>query len=400
MKEISVVEPIFFNTFKCIGSECREHCCKGWDIFLDKPTVNRYLKSGEIEIRTIAAENIITTKSSYNNWGKMKLSEKGQCAFLSEERLCKIHKSMGASALSITCATYPRLQKQFKYEIRQNLSLSCPEATKQLLLREDSMLLDQKKVLKDQALKVPDVDQESRLINLMCTNIMLVSGIRPEEGFYGIALLFLYLEKVKEDADKFEKLDNYYSNIIASLQNGQIKNNIDDIKPDYQLQWALLLRVQVYLARKQGTRGWSTLHHYANKLIFIQSDNVQNEEVSSSMQRLDAAWQNRMLPWLSERPHLLSNYIQYRMYTDEFPAKKEISNLANLYLLVCEWFLIKSLLSASADLVENIEEEDVVNIIYSYHAVTKHDQHSDRAFLEEIEKSKVNDDLSLIYLLK
>ena len=118
------------------------------------------------------------------------------------------------------------------------------------------------------------------------------------------------------------------------------------------------------------------------------------------MQRLDAAWQNRMLPWLSERPHLLSNYIQYRMYTDEFPAKKEISNLANLYLLVCEWFLIKSLLSASADLVENIEEEDVVNIIYSYHAVTKHDQHSDRAFLEEIEKSKVNDDLSLIYLLK
>jgi lysine-N-methylase len=400
MKEISVVEPVFFNTFKCIGSECRDHCCKGWDIHLDKPTVTRYLKSGEIEIRRIAAENIITTKTSYQNWGKMKLSERAECAFLNEDSLCKIHKSLGASALSITCATYPRLQKQSKFEIRQNLSLSCPEAAKKLLLRTDAMLLEQKTVLQPQAIKLPDIDQESRLINIMCSNIMLSSGVNAEEGFYGIALLFLYIEKNKDAENKYEKLEGYYSDIISSIQNGQIKDNINELKSDYQLQWALLLRVQVYLARKQGVRGWSTLHHYANKLIFIQSNGAETEDVAASMQRLEAAWHNRMLPWLAERPHILSNYIQYRMYNDEFPAKKEISHMANLYLLVSEWFLLKALLSACADLVENIEEEDIVNIIYSYHAVTKHDQHSDKAFLDEIEKSKVNDDLSLIYLLK
>ncbi|WP_343554290.1 flagellin lysine-N-methylase [Pantoea sp.] len=400
MKNISIIEPVFFKNFQCTGSACRDHCCKGWDITLDKPTIKRYLKTSEIEIRNIATENIVTTKTSFNNWGKMKFSDSGHCAFLDEERLCKIHKVLGAGALSHTCANYPRVMRQSKYEIRQNLTLSCPEAAKQLLLNKNSMLLDQKSVLHAQSLDLPDIDQESRLINIMCSNIMLSSGVNAEEGFYGIALLFLYIEKNKEAENNYEQLEAYYSDIIASIQNGQIKNNINELKPDYQLQWALLLRVQVYLAGKQGVRGWSTLHHYANKLIFIQSNGAEIEDVAASMQRLDAAWQNRMLPWLAERPHILSNYIQYRMYNDEFPAKKEISNMANLYLLVSEWFLLKALLSACADLVENIEEEDIVNIIYSYHAVTKHDQHSDKAFLAEIEKSKVNDDLSLIYLLK
>ena len=327
MKEISVVEPVFFNAFKCIGSECREHCCKGWEINLDKPTVDRYLKSGEIDIRNIASANIVTTKTSYANWGKMKLSDKGQCAFMDEERLCKIHKSLGASALSVTCATYPRSQKQFKFEIRKNLSLSCPEAAKQLLLREDAMLLEHKTLLQAQPLKVADVDQEARLINLMCTNIMLSSGVNAEEGFYGIALLFLYLEKIQAAEDMFQKLEEYYVSIIGSIENGKIKNNINEIKPDLQLQWALLLRVQVYLGKKPGARGWSTLQYYINKLVFIQSENADNEDITASMQRLDGAWHNRMMPWLSERPYIMSNYLQYRMYSDEFPGKKNISNL-------------------------------------------------------------------------
>ncbi|MGP4130518.1 hypothetical protein OJE16_12390 [Pantoea tagorei] len=65
MKEISVVEPLFFSEFKCAGSECLDHCCKGWDIYLDKPTVNRYLKSGDIKVRQLAEENIIKTKKKF-----------------------------------------------------------------------------------------------------------------------------------------------------------------------------------------------------------------------------------------------------------------------------------------------------------------------------------------------
>ncbi|WP_223195156.1 hypothetical protein, partial [Salmonella enterica] len=40
MKEITVTEPAFVTRFSCSGSACRDHCCKGWKITLDKTTVS------------------------------------------------------------------------------------------------------------------------------------------------------------------------------------------------------------------------------------------------------------------------------------------------------------------------------------------------------------------------
>ncbi len=96
----------------------------------------------------------------------------------------------------------------------------------------------------------------------------------------------------------------------------------------------------------------------------------------------------------------MNNYIQYRIYDDFFPNNENRSPLLSLYLLTAEWFLLKSLIAANVELVGTIGEEDIINIIYSYHSITKHTSQSVRAFLAEIDKVKVNDDLSLIYLLK
>lgn len=400
MKEISVVEPLFFSEFKCAGSACLDHCCKGWDIYLDKPTVNRYLKSGDITVRQLAEENIIKTKKSFDNWGTMKLSTSGNCAFLDENSLCSIHKKMGEKALSPTCSSYPRSQKKTKYEIRNSLTLSCPEAVRGLLASPEAMLLNENKTLRIAALNAPEVDQASRFINLMCSNLLLASGANIEQGLYGIAMLFLFAEKAGDSADKYTRLEEYFFSVLNLIEQGEMAANIDSIKPDYQLQWALLLRLQAYLGSHKAIRGSGTLIHYVNKLIYIQSDLAEGNDVTVSMKRLAAVWQDKLKPWLAERPHIMGNYLQYRMYHDGFPSHSGQSALANLYLLTAEWFLLRSLLSASLELVGTISENDVINIIYSYHSVTKHDQISDKAFMHEIEKSKVNDDLSLLHLLR
>jgi len=106
------------------------------------------------------------------------------------------------------------------------------------------------------------------------------------------------------------------------------------------------------------------------------------------------------MPWLAERPWIMNNYIQYRIYDEFFPNDESRSPLMSLYLLTAEWFLLKSLIAASVELVGTIDEEDIINIIYSFHSITKHNPESVMAFVAEINKVKVNDDLSLIYLLK
>lgn len=69
MKEITVTEPAFVTRFSCSGSACRDHCCKGWKITLDKTTVKKYLTSKDVTIREIAKNSIILLKKDPNNWG-------------------------------------------------------------------------------------------------------------------------------------------------------------------------------------------------------------------------------------------------------------------------------------------------------------------------------------------
>lgn len=400
MKEITVVEPVFVADFQCVGSECRDHCCKGWDITLDKKTVNRYLKSSQIEIRNIASESIITTKKSQSNWGKIKLAPGSNCAFMDADNLCKVHKELGEKALSNTCATYPRHKRIYQTAVDKSLTISCPEAAKALLTRPDAMLFIQKTVLQANANNFGVMDQEHKLVNLMTANLIKRSNDAGPVGLYAIALLFMRLEKMKQDRGfSVESLESYYFDIIASIDNGTIANNIAELNSNHELQWALLLRMQTYFITQANSRSAKTFEHYMSKLLYIQGEGAQNGDVAASMIRLDNAW-NRALPWLAERPHLMSNYLQYRIYNDNFPNKGNRTPLACLYLLTAEWFMIKSLIAACLELVGEIEEIDVINIIYSFQALTTHSTSCSSAFFEEIDKVKVNDDLSLIYLLK
>ncbi|MFK3878854.1 flagellin lysine-N-methylase [Pantoea agglomerans] len=400
MKNITFVEPLFVSTFKCIGSECRDHCCKGWDITLDKPTVNRYLKSSLIEIKTLAVENIITTRKSFGNWGSMKLNASGNCAFMDEDRLCKVHSSMGAAALSTTCSTYPRAARTFKYEQQKTLVLSCPEAARQLLSSPDAMLFEQTIRTQPEANKAKELDQQKKLLNLMCLNIVKLSGEKLDEAFYALATFLLAAGRASPEEDWLGQMESHFSDVLNNLGQGEIRLQLDQVKPDHNLQWALLLRLQTWFGGMADKRALPTLNHYLNKLIYILSEGAKTDDVSQSMIRLDNVWQKQVMPWLAERPWIMNNYIQYRIYDDFFPNNENRSPLLSLYLLTAEWFLLKSLIAANVELVGTVSEEDIINIIYSYHSITKHTPQSVMAFLAEIDKVKVNDDLSLIYLLK
>ncbi|MBX7422930.1 hypothetical protein K4H86_13230 [Clostridium chauvoei] len=39
-----VLKPYYYDEFKCIGSECEDHCCKLWNIDIDKEIFYKYRK--------------------------------------------------------------------------------------------------------------------------------------------------------------------------------------------------------------------------------------------------------------------------------------------------------------------------------------------------------------------
>lgn len=330
----------------------------------------------------------------------MKLEPSGNCAFMDEDRLCKVHSRLGAAALSNTCATYPRSSRIFKNEQQKTLALSCPEATRQLLTSPDAMLFQQTIKTQAEANKAKDVDQQQKLLNLMCLNIVKFSGENLDVAFYALASFLLGVERVSPEKDWLVQMENHFSDVLNNLAQGEIRQQLDQIKPDHNLQWSLLLRLQTWFSGMANKRAFPTLNHYLNKLIYIQAEGAKTDDVSQSMIQLENVWQKQVMPWLTERPWIMNNYIQYRIYDEFFPNDESRSPLLSLYLLTAEWFQLKSLIAANVELAGTLDEEDIINIIYSYHSITKHSSQSVSAFLAEINKVKVNDDLSLIYLLK
>lgn len=319
---------------------------------------------------------------------------------MDEDRLCKVHSRLGAAALSNTCATYPRSSRIFKNEQQKTLALSCPEATRQLLTSPDAMLFQQTIKTQAEANKAKDVDQQQKLLNLMCLNIVKFSGENLDVAFYALASFLLGVERVSPEKDWLVQMENHFSDVLNNLAQGEIRQQLDQIKPDHNLQWSLLLRLQTWFSGMANKRAFPTLNHYLNKLIYIQAEGAKTDDVSQSMIQLENVWQKQVMPWLTERPWIMNNYIQYRIYDEFFPNDESRSPLLSLYLLTAEWFQLKSLIAANVELAGTLDEEDIINIIYSYHSITKHSSQSVSAFLAEINKVKVNDDLSLIYLLK
>ncbi len=131
--------------------------------------------------------------------------------------------------------------------------LSCPEATRQLLASPDAMLFEQTIQTQPEANKAKDLDQHKKLLNLMCLNIIKFSGDQLDEGFYALATFLLAAERVSPEEDWLEKMEHHFSDVLNNLAQGEIRRQLDQINPDYNLQWSLLLRLQTWFGAIDDT---------------------------------------------------------------------------------------------------------------------------------------------------
>lgn len=397
MKVITVNEPKFVAEFQCAGSQCIDHCCQGWNIIFDKSSATKYLKSPVIEIREIAAETMVLKKKSHHHWATVKFNENKVCGFMDDSKLCKVHALMGASALSPTCAEYPRISQRYTSEENKTLSLSCPEATRALLTTEDAMQMISHVATVKVAKSARIVNQHDKLINLMSMHLVHASQGATQQGLYAIASLLLFADKHPQQV---EDIEAYFDSLMHSIEQGEMAQHVANLQSDAQLQWSLLLRLQSYLGSRKATRSLGRINWYVARLLQVQTNNLASNDVAESMARLDNIWTSVAQPWLNERPHIMRNYIMYRLYNDQFPDTRKRSAMSWLYLLTAEWFLIKSLIAAAIEIDGKISEKIIIDIIYSFHAVTKHNVATTEFFFEQIENVKVNDDLSLLFLLR
>lgn len=136
-----VVVPDYYAKFQCIGGDCEDNCCTaGWRIDIDRTTWQRYQSCQNKTFAPLLREAIqLETRPelrSHDRYATLKLRPDLSCPFLTDDKLCMIHKEMGFEALGDTCASYPRIVNRAGDFLEYGLAVSCPEAARVALLHE------------------------------------------------------------------------------------------------------------------------------------------------------------------------------------------------------------------------------------------------------------------------
>ena len=122
--------PDYYKEFVCTADQCEDTCCAGWQIMVDRKSLDRYHC-----VRGAFKKDL----RRGINWkeGTFRQSKEKRCAFLDEDNLCRMYKNLGEKSLCRTCRLYPRHIEEFENVREITLSVSCPEVAKLLLKKEE-----------------------------------------------------------------------------------------------------------------------------------------------------------------------------------------------------------------------------------------------------------------------
>ncbi len=272
------LSPSYYNKFECLGSECVETCCQGWNIDVD---YNCHLKLNDLSRKYDDNIEKFLTKGknpTHDKFSYINMKKDGFCPFLDKDKLCGIQKKYGETFIPETCKNFPRRTVDFDTVQVKTLSLGCPEAARLCLTQKDSMkvFLNEKEEINFLKI-VPD-----HLHN---------SYTRVGEQLFNRVY------------DLFKKEDLHTPNLLIiceSILNEQKNLEVNPHKIDSVLD---------FLVKKFKNLDFLNFDRSIIKLNFLNDLNIffQNNEPESSLSRILSKIQNELVEKFSNLEEALNN---------------------------------------------------------------------------------------------
>ncbi len=124
---MKLIVPKYYQNFKCLGGECSDNCCIGWEIDIDERTREKYF-----ELRGSLGERIRKNTVTEEGVCHFVLCDE-RCPFLNSENLCDIIIEKGEGYLSDICREHPRYYTTLGESIFGGVGMCC-EAAAELVL--------------------------------------------------------------------------------------------------------------------------------------------------------------------------------------------------------------------------------------------------------------------------
>lgn len=118
--------PDYYHSFSCTADRCPITCCREWKIGVDVATYRKWEHLTPPPGVAVRRKNLCAYTKKVDGQSVIRLDSRHLCPFLDDCSLCRLVLTYGDSALSETCATFPRETHIFTHHEEKTLMPCCP----------------------------------------------------------------------------------------------------------------------------------------------------------------------------------------------------------------------------------------------------------------------------------
>ncbi|MBU3214278.1 flagellin lysine-N-methylase [Clostridium estertheticum] len=384
MKKRVFLNPQYVKYFQCISHECEDNCCYGWRVSIDENTYKKYRKVSDKIFKPLLDKNVTRNRSNHSceYYAKINMGENGYCPFFEEDKLCGIHKKLGAEFLSNVCMVYPRVTNVVNGVYEKSVTLSCPEGARLVLLNPNIMEFDEIKEFTEEQHNIAyRIDTESIQISNNLKKyfwlLRIFSITLLQNRKYSLAdrmiILGLCMKKVQEYSDnnrvhEIPALIEEYNQII---ENENLKESLGNISANLTIQMELMKEFndqRFSIAYPQNSKSYVDCVAECLKGIEYTAE-AKVEEVG---ERYKEAYLKYYEPFVSDHEYIFENFLVNNVFKKMFPISSKDGVFDDYIKLVIHYSLIKTLLIGMSAYNKKLDEELIVRLVYSFSRAIEH----------------------------
>lgn len=345
--------PRYVSRFRCIGPDCEDNCCTGWRVTIDKKTFNTYRQSKHPGLARLFAQQIKRQRSqaSETEYACIELKpDTHECPFL-EERLCAIQREMGESNLSDTCFSYPRFSRNLGGQFEQALTLSCPEAARQALLKADAFDFEEGSITVRTA-SVNTIQSKQGMplelmneVRIFCLQLMRTEGLALWQKLAVLGVFCENLTMTLADGGHLA-VPSMLESFIVMVESGQAFEALALMQPNHAVQ----AQVFAIFLQKKNMGNMSALQKTIQAAVAkgLGADPETGQVAEEQLIECYSRGAERLPDALRATPYLLEHYILNEMFRELFPFD-DATAYEHYLRLVSRFGLLRLMLAAQCN---------------------------------------------------
>jgi len=320
------VRPTYAAAFRCIGASCEDTCCGEWEIPVDRWTYERYRQFPAERLGSVVSQFVSIRSASESDalYAEIQRGPSGLCPFFGTDHLCGIEKEYGRELLSATCSIYPRSLSRVAGELEGALSLSCPEAARNVLLDPDFMQIE--------ADLFSGAFRTDNVFELACERngsdgqpegayrelrVMLIETVRDRSRPLWLRVLLIgwLCGRMEGNAGGQEGFRGILEEHRLMVQGGELPAELRDLRSDARLRFEVIFELcDARLREGAGSRFQDIFWAFVEGVGEVGGAGAEDDVV-----RFQRAEEEYYRPFFERSPFILENYLINYIFQNLFP---------------------------------------------------------------------------------